>query len=112
MKDTDQNYAAFLKGLSAMSEYFSDVLSEGRQELYWEHLYPRISLEEWEYACYQAMDRETFHKVPLIEPLMEYVREYRTAQREAKLQRAEQGAAKLLPQWSPTPDERRAEGDP
>lgn len=86
MQNSDPCYESFTKGLKMMSEYFSDTLSEGRIALYWQLLGPDISLEEWEYACRQAMLKETFHKVPLASHLMEYVREYRRAQREALLQ--------------------------
>lgn len=86
MQDTDQNYQAFLKGLALMSEYFSDSLTQGRQEMYWQTLQPKVTLDEWEYACLQAIERETFHKVPLVAVLMNYVREYRRAQRELQLQ--------------------------
>jgi hypothetical protein len=48
----------------------------------------RISIEEWEYACGKAMERETFHKVPLPAMLFDYVQECRAAQQRALAQDA------------------------
>lgn len=95
MQDSDHCSHSFLKGLKMMSEYFCDTLSEGRIAMYWQLLGPQIALDEWEYACRQAMLRETFHKVPLVSVLLEYVQEYRTAQREARKQDQARGQARL-----------------
>ena len=71
----------FLEALNEMGEFFSDELSELRQRSYWRIMENKCSLTEWQYACLQAMARETFHKVPLPAQLMDYVREYRDARR-------------------------------
>ena len=78
----------FFHSLAEMSEFFCDELSEVRQRCYWQIMRERATLPEWQYACTQAMARETFHKVPLPAQLMEYVREYRRGARELR-QRAE-----------------------
>lgn len=72
----------FFKSLAEMALIFSDELSKERQKLYWALLCDQITIEEWEYACQQAMGRETFHKVPLPAQLMDYVQEYREARRD------------------------------
>ena len=72
----------FLEALNEMGEFFSDELSELRQRSYWRLMEDKCSLAEWRYACTQAMARETFHKVPLPAQLLDYVQEYRAAQRE------------------------------
>ena len=74
----------FFHSLAEMSEFFCDELSEIRQRCYWHIMRERTTLEEWQYACMQAMARETFHKVPLPAQLMEYVREYRQGTRELR----------------------------
>jgi hypothetical protein len=80
MENTDQNYDSFLESLGKMNTLFSDQMDATRLDLYWELLAPRVELEEWHYACYQAMLREGFHKVPLPDALLGYVREYREAE--------------------------------
>jgi hypothetical protein len=60
-----------------MALIFCDDVSRERQMLYWRVLHEQVSIDEWEYACQQAMRRETFHKVPLPGQLLDYVREYR-----------------------------------
>jgi hypothetical protein len=60
-----------------MSVIFCDELSELRQRLYWEVFREEITLDEWRYACWQAMRHETFYKVPLPATMMAYVREGR-----------------------------------
>ena len=77
-----QNQLRFFQILNTMGEFFGDELSELRQRMYWEICRARLVIEEWEYACLQAMARETFYKVPLPAHLLEYVQEYRATQRE------------------------------
>jgi hypothetical protein len=79
MQDTDQQ--GFLIALNTMGEFFSDELSELRQHTYWGILRERCTLEEWHYACTQAMAGETFNKVPLPKVLLGYVQEHREAHR-------------------------------
>lgn len=78
----------FFDSLLEMGEFFCDELSEVRQRSYWEIMRERVTLAEWQYACREAMARETFHKVPLPAQLMDYVREYRKGTYEMR-QRAE-----------------------
>lgn len=77
MQDTEANFLLFLEGLNKMGELFRDPLSEQLQIQYWELLGPRVSAAEWDYACWEARSRETFHKVPLPQVLWQYVLEYR-----------------------------------
>jgi ribosomal 50S subunit-associated protein YjgA (DUF615 family) len=76
----------FFHALAAMGLLFSDELTKPRQQLYWEILQDHVTIDEWEYACAEAMGRETFHKIPVPGQLLEYVKEYRRAQREIRLQ--------------------------
>ena len=85
MKDTTPNYKAFLHELDKLSELFSDAMSETRLELYWESLGHEVTLEEWQMACADARDRETFHKVPLPAVLWGYVEERRAQRRLAQI---------------------------
>lgn len=90
----------FFQALAAMGLIFSDDLSKDRQRLYWEIFRDRITLAEWEYACHQAISRETFHKVPLPAVLMDYVRECRQAhERQLRLEEAQaREAARIIEQ--------------
>lgn len=86
---TPENRPRFFQALTQMAELFQDVMNPERQKLYWmlfteEH--PHVTIEAWEYACRQAMQRETFYKVPLPAHLMEYVREYRKSSWELRQQ--------------------------
>jgi hypothetical protein len=74
----------FFQALAAMGLNFSDELTKPRQTLYWQVFAPKLTIDEWEYACFQAIERENFHKVPLPAVLLDYVREYRRAQRDAR----------------------------
>ena len=88
MRMTTESLPGFLTALNDMAELFCDALTEQRQRSYWQIMRDRVTLPEWQYACTQAMARETFHRVPLPAHLMEYVREYRQGTRELR-QRAE-----------------------
>lgn len=77
MKDSMENYQAFLQELNKMSEVFSDEMSEFRQEAYWQIFGEHVTLEEWEEACLQAMSRETFHKVPVPAVMWGYIKQQR-----------------------------------
>lgn len=85
----------FLLSLDALAELFSDPMSELRKRAYWGILRDRISLEEWEYGCMQAMERETFHKVPLPAVMLDYAREYRKVKREER-DRAQRQTLQLM----------------
>ena len=61
----------------------SEVRDE-KQRLYWETLRDVCQVEEWEYATLQARRRETFHGMPLPAQLLDYVREYRSLQAQAR----------------------------
>lgn len=80
MEDTPSNYAAFLLDLAQMAEYFGETLSDARQQLYYEGLASKLTLEEWHGACQRAIRYETVHKVPLIATLLEYAKEVRQQQ--------------------------------
>jgi hypothetical protein len=112
----------FLELLNALGVMFSDELSRPRQLLYWETFRDRITLEEWEYAASAAIQRETFHKVPLPAVLMQYVLEYRARQHQHQLdeERREREHARLLaqaerlareasPEWQAEQAKKRAE---
>lgn len=64
-----------------MSAFFCDELSELRISTYWRLLSQKCTIQEWEYACTQAMLREEFHKIPLPAALLDYIREYRSSRR-------------------------------
>ena len=84
--------------MQILSTTFRIELSELRLETYMGALID-LPIEAVEWACAQAVKHEPHFPVPLT--LRQYARQYR----EVKLQRAEQHAAKLLPQWSATPDD-------
>lgn len=84
---TRQDSPRFFNALNALVELFSDQLSKAKQSIYWDIISPRLTIEEWEYACMQAMTRETFHKVPMPAALISYAMEHREAV--AKEQEAE-----------------------
>ena len=87
MQTTDN--VRFFKALNILAAVFSDEMTEIRQRTYWQLFCDKITIEEWEYACTQAMTREIFHKVPLPAQLLDYVREYRSAKRATDWQRDE-----------------------
>lgn len=114
----------FYQALSAMGLMFSDTLAKPRQKLYWEVFAPKVSIEEWEYACHEAISRETFHKVPLPAAMMTYVYEWRMLQRRALEQaeakareearlvaRAERIALEASPEWQAAQAKQRAEDE-
>jgi hypothetical protein len=113
MDETDS--PRFLQGLLSMGTMFSDDVTKPRQKLYWLAFRDTVVIEEWEYACMQAMQRETFHKVPLPAALMHYVREYRhkevLAQQAAERQmaEAERIALEASPEWQAEQARRRAD---
>lgn len=114
-----QDIDRFFALLNAMGVMFSDELSKPRQMLYWELLQHKITMQEWEYACEQAMDRETFHKVPLPAQLMTYVEEHRTQRRQQVIDRwerdqrtletAERLALEADPVWQAQERQRKAD---
>ena len=85
---TTADMQRFFACLNEISEFFCDEISEVRQRSYWQIMRDRVTVAEWQYACVEAMARETFYKVPLPAHMMEYVREYRKGTRELR-QRAE-----------------------
>ena len=91
----------FFQSLNNMIEIFQDDMTELRQKLYWQLFADRHTIDEWEYACQQAMIRETFHKVPLPAQLMDYIREYRQEQAREHRSRAEAQrlALEASPEW-------------
>lgn len=75
-------------------------MSEMRQRGYWGILSERLTIEEWEYGCLQAMERESFHKVPLPAVMLDYAREYRKARREQQARVARQRRQLMAPEES------------
>lgn len=69
--------ARFFQSLVNMAIMFTDELSRQRQMLYWDEMHETVSIEEWEYACDEALRRHNFHKLPLPEQLRGYALEYR-----------------------------------
>ena len=63
--------------LKAMGALFCDDPSFQRRLLYWDTLKDDCTIDEMDYAARQAMQRETFYKLPLPAHLLDYVREYR-----------------------------------
>jgi hypothetical protein len=84
----------FLDCLDDMAACFSDPLTETQKRLYLRFFGDRVTLEEWEDACNEAMQRETFHKVPLPAVLWDYVKESREVVEQR--QQAEQRRHELL----------------
>lgn len=74
---TEQDSSRFYQSLTVLAEFFGDELSTTRQKLYWRAVAPSLSLAEWDYACMEAVKRETFHRVPLPVVLIAYGRDYR-----------------------------------
>jgi hypothetical protein len=101
MQDTEANFSDFLTELTKMGELFCDTLSKERQVQYWLLLAHRMTLDEWRYACWQAMSRETFHKVPVPAALWEYVLEYRANRHDEQSWQE----TRLLPQATPSMQE-------
>jgi len=90
MHQTDSK--RFLVALNRLASMLLDELNDARMEGYWVTLGNKMSIDEFEGACRLAMERETFHKVPLPAVLIGYAQEYREAQAlEAK--RAERALA-------------------
>ena len=98
---TRNDQPRFFQALTAMAEIFQDEMTELRQKLYWQLFADRNTIDEWEYACEQAMVRETFHKVPLPAQLLDYIREYR--QEQAREQRyiaeTQRLTLEVSPEW-------------
>lgn len=95
----------FLRLLADLGILFADEVTKDRQELYWRTLHGRITIDEWEYACNEAMIRQDFHKVPMPKVLLEYAMEYR---RRVEALHAETAAQKRLALNPP----RQGAGDP
>lgn len=74
----------FFQALNALSEVFCDEMSEIRQETYWRVFGARSTLAEWQEACYLAIERERFHKVPLPAVLWAYIEERRAREQAAR----------------------------
>ena len=70
----------FFQALNSLGVMFCDELSKDRQQLYWTAMRVDVSIEEWEYACMQAIQCETFHKVPLPAILWTYIETFRQEQ--------------------------------
>lgn len=98
MDDTDSR--RFFSALTFMAEMCADELSELKQRGYWSLLQDKLSIEEWEYGCMQAMERETFHKIPMPAVLLDYGREYRHARRAQREQAARQTKRLMAPEES------------
>lgn len=79
---TQAQYPMFLTALETLAELCADSLTEIRQQAYWELMRDRVTLEEWRYACVQAMEREVQHQVPMPAILLEYALECRKLHRE------------------------------
>lgn len=109
----------FSKALAEMALMFADEVSKPRARLYWELFRDSVTIAEWEYACMQAITRETFHKVPLPAHLMTYVEEYRSARlrqieerwqaNQQTLETAERLALEADPEWQAAQQHRKEE---
>ena len=101
---------------------FADELTEPRQRLYWQLFRDRVTIDEWEEACTQAMQRETFHKVPLPAALYGYIEaSHREQTRQRVLEEAQQAedlkrvatsdrlALEASPAWRANQEARRIE---
>lgn len=76
---------SFLSILNTMSEYFSDPMTELRQQVYWDACHQaHVTLDEWAEVCTWAMQATTFQKVPLFAILMDHI----SSEREERRQRA------------------------
>ena len=92
----DHDMPEFLALLADVGAMCTDEISERRQRLYWEFFRDHSTIEEWAYACNQAMWRETFHKIPMPAVLREYIVEYRKTTAEERKQRELRQEAKQI----------------
>jgi hypothetical protein len=83
----DHDMPEFLALLNDLGAMCTEEVSERRQRLYWEFFRDGYSIDEWVYACNQAMWRESFPKIPMPAILREYMVEYRKASLEERKQR-------------------------
>jgi hypothetical protein len=107
MEMTDDNADLFCHSLVKMMVIFCDQMDHDRVAMYWQTLGPLLELDEWVYACRQAMLRETFYKVPLPGQLMDYVRELRQQRHEDA--RASVQRQRLLAEPPMSPEELQAQ---
>ena len=85
---TKDDIPRFLKSLADMGILFADELTKERQRIYWRTLNDTMTIDEWQYACEQAMARSDFHKVPLPAALIAYAMERRRAEDQCLAARA------------------------
>lgn len=90
---TKEDIPRFLKSFVDMGILFADELTKERQRIYWRTLNDIMTIDEWEYACHEAMARNDFHKVPLPASLIAYAMEYRRAEHQHLAERAREREA-------------------
>ena len=119
---TLEDRSRFFRSLNAMGTMFSDEVSTQRQALYWDAFRDRITIEEWEYACREAIAKVAFNKLPLPAVLLGYIHELhakqrRRAEEQAKQERlaasqlaqAERLALEASPEWQAAQRTQQAE---
>ena len=104
---TSQDESRFYQSLNLLGAFFTDELNDIRQRLYWQVMHAKCSIEEFQGACLAAMERETVYKVPLPSTMLDYVREYRAAQRDAKQSTTTEGQLLALREELVSPEDIR-----
>ena len=79
---TNADRPRFFQALAAMGVMFSDELTKPRQQLYWDIFRTKMEIDQWEHICQQAMEYETFHKLPLPRTLWNYGEGFRQQARQ------------------------------
>ena len=109
---TLEDRTRFFHSLNAMGTMFSDEVSKQRMALYWDIFRDRITIDEWEHACAQALVQEDFRKVPLPAVLLRSIHELHAEERRraaeqatqerlaaSQLAKAERIALEASPEW-------------
>ena len=119
---TLEDRTRFFHSLNAMGTMFSDEVSKQRMALYWDIFRDRITIDEWEHACAQALVQEDFRKVPLPAVLLRSIHELHAEERRraeeqatqerlaaSQLAKAERIALEASPEWQADQRQKQAE---
>ena len=87
--------AAFLAGLNKMADLLGAEMGKDRQKNFMDFFAPRVTLQEWVYACDKACEQGTFSKIPASGELLAYATEYREAQEQQARREAQEQRLRL-----------------
>jgi hypothetical protein len=90
----------FFKSLVTLAEVCREELTEVQLLAYWTVCAPRLTLQEWQQACLEALAQETRAQVPMPAALLAYARAARQAQQEAERAAWEAQRQRAQPQGS------------